>query len=65
MLRIFRARAFRSMTSRKYTADTNLIGRALRGEGKRAALNKIQGYDKVLINKLSFFHLTGNVFTAY
>ena len=65
MLGIFRGRTFRPMTTRKFTANVTLIGRAFRGEGKSAALNRVQGYDKVLLNKLSFFYLTGNVFTAF
>ena len=65
MLKLFRPRNFQRNTARKYTAYTTLIGNSLKGEGVRLAFNRTQGWDKVLLNKLSFFHLTRNVFTAY
>ncbi|CAI2380405.1 unnamed protein product [Moneuplotes crassus] len=65
MFRIFRPRTFGYLKARKFTANTNLLGRSLKGEGVKAAKNRVIGYDKMVLNKLSFFHLTGNVFTAY
>ena len=65
MWKFFRPRQFRSLTTRKFTPNTNLFGRALKGEGKKLTANKVAGFEKMALNKLAFFHMTGNVFTAY
>ena len=65
MFGFFRPRTFRVLKARKFTANTNLLGKNLKGEGMKLIANRVNGYDKMLLNKLSFLHLTGNIFTAY
>ena len=43
----------------------NMLGRIVKGEGKLVNITKLVGTDKMLLSKMSFFYLTGNVFTAY
>ena len=65
MMRLLRPRRFATGPTRKFTKDTNLFGTPLKGEARLAALNRVAGFEKMLLNKLSFFYVTGNVFTIY
>lgn len=41
------------------------MGKSPSGEGALLIGNKVAGFDKMLLDKLSFFYMTGNVFALY
>ena len=65
MLRLLRPRRFGVAASRKFNANSNLLGKPMKGESSLVSLNRVSGMEKTLLNKLNFLYITGNVFTLY
>ena len=65
MLRLFRPRRLIAKTVRGEHFKTNIIGKQLKGESKLYSLGKVAGYEKMILSKLSYFGICGNVFTIY
>ena len=65
MLRLFRPRKLFSKIARGPQFNTNIIGKQLKGESQLLTLGKVGGYEKMVLSKLSYFGIVGNVFTIY
>ena len=65
MYKVLRPRRFFNYASRKFSPNTTLLGNSIKSESKILLDGRIMGFEKMLLNKLSFFYLAGNVFTFY
>ena len=66
MLSKLRPQRFVNRTSRKFNPNSKLLGGTMKGDATETLkLNRGRGLEKMLLNKINFFYLTGNVFTLY
>jgi hypothetical protein len=65
MLNRLRPRRMPRLPGRNFKPEANLFGFRNKGESAFHNVKKLMGFDKMVMNKLSFFYFTGNVFTAF
>ncbi len=63
--RIFRNKEAMRRAARGFVPKANLLGRAHAKEATKFWKEGGLGFDKMVFDKLRFFHLCGNVFLAY
>ena len=66
MLSVLRPRKlFNRLGRANYNPTKTLLGRPPKGEGLKLLDRSYNGFDRMVLDKFSFFQLTGNVFTLY